>query len=194
MDIQANQSWRLLGAVVAAVLFAMQTVAVAEVADSSTNGFTVKITTQVQATPENVYSRIIRVGDWWSSDHTYSGDAHNLSLEERPGGCFCEKLANGGGVRHMEVVLLIPGKLLRMSGGLGPLQGMATAGSMTFSLAPADSSTTLEVTYAVVGYSAQGLSSIAVPVDHVLSEQITRLKNYIEKGDPGTKGDGAKPH
>jgi len=161
--------------------------AFAEVADSSANGFTVKISTQIQAAPADVYARIMKVGEWWDSSHTYSQDANNLSIEERPGGCFCEKLPNGGGVQHMEVVLLIPGKLLRMRGGLGPLQGMATAGSMTFALTAANGGTKLDVTYAVTGYSAQGLNSIAAPVDHVLSEQIARLRNSVEKGEAGTK-------
>ncbi len=29
-------------------------------------------------------------------------------------GCFCERLPNQGGVRHMEVVYLDPGKVLAM--------------------------------------------------------------------------------
>jgi hypothetical protein len=38
---------------------------------------------------------------------------------------------NQGGVRHMQVVYVDPGKTLRMIGGLGPLQSMAATGSMT---------------------------------------------------------------
>jgi hypothetical protein len=55
--------------------------------------------------------------------HTFSGDAHNLSIDDKATGCFCEKLASGGGVRHMEVVCADPGKKLVLSGALGPLQG-----------------------------------------------------------------------
>jgi hypothetical protein len=54
----------------------------AEVVDSSAGGFTVKETVNIQAAPPEVYRRIFRVGDWWSSQHTYSGDSHNLTLEE----------------------------------------------------------------------------------------------------------------
>ena len=49
-------------------------------------------------------------------------------------GCWCEKLPNGGGVRHMQVVNVMPGKMLVMTGGLGPLQSMAATGSMSFKL------------------------------------------------------------
>ena len=54
----------------------------AEVADSSASGFTVKTTLNIQAAPDEVYRRLIHIGDWWDSEHTFSGDAHNLSIEE----------------------------------------------------------------------------------------------------------------
>ena len=162
--------------------------AAAEVIDSSANGFTVKLAVTIQAPPADVYHRLIHnVGDWWNSAHTFSGDAHNLSIEEKPMGCFCEKLPGGGSVRHMEVIFLAPGKSLGLSGGLGPLQTMAVAGSMRFQISPAEGGSKLEVTYAVGGYLKAGLDSLAKPVDGVLLEQITRLKNYIEHGDPAPK-------
>ncbi len=152
-----------------------------EVVDSAANGFTVKITITIKAARDAVYRQIIHVGDWWDSAHTFSGDAHNLSIEEKPMGCWCEKLPQGG-VRHMEVVFLSPGKKLVMIGGLGPLQSMATTGSMSFQLSPAEGSTKLEVTYTVAGYLAAGLNNLAAPVDGVLGQQIGRLKNLMETG------------
>lgn len=159
-------------------------VAAAEVADSSANGFTVKSSLSINAAPEEVYRRLLRVGDWWNPEHTYSGDSHNLSIEEKAGGCFCEKLPNGGSARHMEVVLLMPGKTLRMGGGLGPLQGIGAVGSLTIQLSPDGSGTKLSVTYAVSGYLPAGMNTWAAPVDSVLTGQFIRLKNYIERGDP----------
>jgi uncharacterized protein YndB with AHSA1/START domain len=158
----------------------------AEVADSSANGFTIKITTSIHAAPADVYKKLVHnVGDWWNPQHTFSGDAHNLSIEEHPMGCFCEKLPNGAGVRHMEVLFFAPGKMLRLSGALGPLQELAATGALTFTLTPDNDGTKLEVTYAVGGYLAQGMNSFAAPVDGVLSEQVARLKNYVETGNPG---------
>ncbi len=158
------------------------------VVDSSASGFTVRTTLAIRAAPEDVYRRLVRnVGDWWNSSHTFSGNAHNLSLEEKTMGCFCEKLPDGGGVRHMEVVYFAPGKTLRLSGGLGPLQSIAAAGSMTIQLSASEGGTRLEVTYTVAGYLPAGMNTWAAPVDGVIEEQFTRLKSYIETGAPGPK-------
>jgi len=162
-----------------------QTSGVAEVADSGPNGFTIKIVTSIHAAPAEVYKKLVHnVGDWWNSQHTFSGDAHNLSLEERPMGCFCEKLANGGAVRHMEVLLVQPGQMLRMSGALGPLQSLGASGALSFALTAQADGTKLEVTYAVAGYTVQGMNTWAGPVNGVLTEQVTRLKNFVETGNP----------
>jgi hypothetical protein len=158
----------------------------ADVVDSSANGFTVKETIDIQAPPQDVYTRIFRVGDWWSSAHTFSQDAHNLSMEEKVGGCFCEKLP-GGGVKHMEVTFVSPATAIGLRGALGPLQSLAATGSMRIQLTAANGGTKVEVTYAVGGYLAAGLNTWAAPVDGVLKEQFTRLKNAIEKGDPAAK-------
>ncbi len=157
----------------AAILALAAIPAMAEVADSGTNGFTVKTTLQIQATPDMVYRRLIQVGDWRDSAHTFSGDAKNLSIDEKPAGCFCEKLANGGGVRHMEVVFLAPGKRLVLSGGLGPLQAIGATGAM--------------FSYAVTTYLPAGMNTLAAPVDSVWSALLARLKNLVEHGDPAAK-------
>ena len=47
--------------------------------------------------------------------------AANLSLDAAPGGCFCERLPNGGGVEHMRVTYVEPGKRIVLTGSLGPL-------------------------------------------------------------------------
>ncbi|MBZ5566848.1 MAG: hypothetical protein LAN64_03255 [Acidobacteriia bacterium] len=166
-----------------------QAYASAEIADSAANGFTYKTTLNLQAPPETVYQRLLAVGSWWGSDHTFSGDARNMSIDPRPMGCWCEKLPNGGAVRHMQVVMLMPGKMLVITGGLGPLQSIAATGSMSFRLLSAAGGTKLEIRYAVTGYLPAGMNTLAGPVDQVLTQQFTRFKNYVEKGDPAPKGD-----
>ena len=161
-----------------------QAYASAEIADSAANGFTYKLVLNLQAPPETVYQRLLAIGNWWGSGHTFSGDAHNMSIDARPMGCWCEKLPNGGGVRHMQVVTAMPGKMLVMTGGLGPLQTMAATGSMKIVLAPANGGTQLQVTYSVTGYLPAGMNSLAAPVDGVLTEQFMRLKSYVETGSP----------
>jgi uncharacterized protein YndB with AHSA1/START domain len=166
----------------ALLLCASPVAARADIADSSPNGFTVKFSATLRPPPAEVYQRIVRVAEWWDSGHTFSGDSHNLSIDARAGGCFCEKLPDGGFVRHLEVVFAWPGKLLRLYGGLGPLQGIAAAGPMTFQLKPEQAGTRLDLTYSVSGYGPQGVASWAGPVNEVLGAQFARLKSYVETG------------
>ena len=160
----------------------------AAVSDSAANGFTVKLELNIQAPPQEVYGRLVhRVGDWWNPMHTFSGDSHNLSIDDKAMGCFCEKLSDGGSVRHLEVVYADPGKQLVFSGGLGPLQSIAATGSLTIQLAAAGSGTKLGVMYTVTGYLLAGMNTLAAPVDYVLTEQFTRLKSLVETGKAAGK-------
>ena len=159
----------------------------ADVVDSSAAGFTVKNTITIQASPQDVYAKIFKIGEWWSSVHTFSQDAHNLTLDEKVGGCFCEKLPDGGGVKHLEVVNLTPAKTIVLRGMLGPMQSMAATGSMQMQLSPAEGGTKLEISYAAAGYLPQGMNTWAAPVDTVLKMQMARLKNFVEKGNADAK-------
>jgi uncharacterized protein YndB with AHSA1/START domain len=156
----------------------------AEVADSAAGGFTVKQTVTVAAPAAKAWAAVIEPRSWWDKSHTWSGDAANLSLAPTPGGCFCEKLPGGGGVHHMTVVYADPNKLLRLTGGLGPLQDLPIAAVMTFKLTEAQGKTTLELTYKVGGYAPTGLAALAKPVDGVLAEQLARWKRRVETGKP----------
>jgi len=156
----------------------------ADVADSAANGFTVKVAMTIQAMPQIVYDKLVHnVYEWWNPMHTYTGDSHNLTLEDKPGGCFCERRPNGtGGIRHMEVINVEHQKSLVLSGALGPLQALAATGTLTIGLAPAGDDTKLIAAYAVGGYMRGGMNTLAPIVDKVLTEQFTRLKSLIETG------------
>jgi hypothetical protein len=156
----------------------------AVVLDSAAGGFTVKIAVAIHASPHDVYTHLLRIADWWDSAHTFSGNSHNLRLEAIPTGCFCEDFRNGGGVRHMDVVYVEPDKTLVLHGGLGPLQRLAASGSMTIALTATPDGTRLELTFAAAGYLAAGMNTLAAPVDGILTEQVNRLKNLIEQGNP----------
>jgi hypothetical protein len=148
----------------------------AAVVSSSAGGFTVREEVEFAGSPASAWKRLIDIGSWWDPQHTYSGRSSNLTLTLSPGGCWCENLENGGFVRHLEVVLVIPEKTLRLSGGLGPLQAMGATGALTFTLRSASpTATTVIAEYSVVGYSREGLSSIAAAVDEVLGEQLQRF-------------------
>jgi len=156
---------------------------VATVLNAGATGFVAKTTVDIAAPPARVYQTVMdRVGDWWDPEHTFSGNAHNLSIESRVGGCFCERFPAGGGVQHMTVLYLQPGQQLRLGGGLGPLQELGISGTMTWKFTAKEKGTSLEVTYAVSGYTPQGLQPLAAPVDAVLGQQIQRLKTFVETG------------
>src|SRR6185437_15398582 len=159
----------------------------AVVMDSAQNGFSIVDRTHVTASPDKVYAAFIAPARWWSSKHTFSQDAANLSLDPVAGGCWCEKLANGGTVQHLVVVQAVPAKALVMRGALGPLQGLGVEGAMTISLKPATDGTDLSLTYNIGGYLKDGFASWAAPVDGVLGEQVMRLKAFIETGSPDAK-------
>jgi uncharacterized protein YndB with AHSA1/START domain len=177
---------RLLLPFVLCALLGLVVPAAADVIDSAPGGFSVKIAVDVASPPADVYRALVeRVGTWWSADHTWSGNSENLSIDARPGGCWCERLANGGGVQHMTVAYVDPEKLLRFRGALGPLQLLAVDGSMTWELTKAGDKTHLQLTYTVGGYSASGLgATMAKPVDGVLTLQVQRLKKLVETGQP----------
>lgn len=158
--------------------------ATAEVVDAQANGFSIRIAADVAAAPSAVFAAITeKIGSWWSSAHSFSGSAANLSIDARPGGCFCERLPNGG-VRHMTVTHVMAPDTLVLNGGLGPLGSMAVAGAMEWTLKAQGGATRPQVVYNVSGYAPGGLTALAAPVDGVLSEQVARLKAFMETGRP----------
>jgi len=156
----------------------------ADVSDVSPFGFQLRIAVHVAATPDRVYAAIIQPSKWWDSGHTFSGNAANMSLDAKAGGCFCEALPDGGSVEHLSVVTAIPGKLLRMRGALGPFQGSGVEGSMTWSLEAAGGETELTVTYDLGGHMKGGFGDWPQKANAMVTEQVTRLKKLVETGAP----------
>lgn len=179
-----------LGFFAAATLAALHAPgAVPAAAQDAADGFVVRHEVHVGASPARVYEALLDIGQWWNPQHTFSGDAKNLSVDARPGGCFCERLPGGGGVEHLRVVHVAPGELLRMSGGLGPLQASGVAGSLTWRLTSAPAGAVVNLSYVVGGFMEGGLDRIGPAVGAVLEEQVHRLKRFVETGSPD-EGDG----
>jgi len=171
------------GAALAGLVIASGKVS-AEVADVAPGGFTVSESVHIAAPAEKVYAALVEPQHWWSSKHTFSGNAANLTLDAKAGGCWCEAMPDGGSVEHMTVVFASPGKTLRLRGAMGPFQAMATETVMTWSLKPVGDGTDVTLVSATGGYVKGGLESLAPVVDHVFGEQINRLKSYLETGAP----------
>jgi uncharacterized protein YndB with AHSA1/START domain len=156
----------------------------ATVAEATASGFQVQQKVEIAAPAAKVWAALAKIGAWWNPKHTWSSDARNLTLTLTPGGCLCETFPHGGGAHHLSVTLVSPDKTVVMDGALGPLIFSGAAGHLVWNLAEADGKTTLTQIYYVGGYYPGGLDKMAGPVDTVLTEQITRLKAYVETGKP----------
>ena len=159
--------------------------AAAEVASKSATGFEVVSKIVVPVAPAEAYAALGRVGEWWSDAHTYSGKASNMKLALEAGGCFCETLEGGGTIEHLRVVQARPAIMLRLQGGLGPLQEEGVAGTFSWALKPVPGGTEISQTYVVGGNVRGGADRFAPIVDQVLDEQLQNLKRHLSAGKAG---------
>ena len=162
----------------------------AEVSENDAGHLVLHYALPIKATPAKAFAATLDVARWWSSAHTYSADAKNLHLDAKAGGCWCERLKDGGSVEHMHVVMAMPGAMLRLKGGLGPLQSGAVDGTLTFEFKSGKEGNQIVVTYLIAGYFAGGLDKLGGGVDHVLAEQLQRLQQLV---DAGSVPQAAKP-
>ncbi len=151
------------------------------VVGAESHGFELRHTIDVPLPPAQALVAFGQVGSWWSKEHTYSGDAKRLSLELRPGGCWCERLDAGGGVEHMRVTAYLPGDRIVLTGGLGPLLFEATSGVMAVRAIKAKSGSQLVINYRAAGFARANGTELALGVDQVLREQVERFRLYAGK-------------
>jgi len=152
-----------------------------EVTDAGPNGFSLVHELTIDASRAEVWQAAVdHVGQWWSDDHTISGDAGNMSIDAVPQGCFCEAIGDHAGVVHLTVTFVNPQIILRLTGGLGPLGLMGINGNMTWEFFDDGDGTRVKFSYVVGGYRPEGLHGIAEPVDLVIGEALVLLKTYVE--------------
>src|SRR5262245_19696932 len=155
--------------------------AAADVVSASPNGFEIRQTISLVVKPEVAFSAFANLPDWWDPQHTYSGKAENLSLTLTPGGCFCESFPDGGGIEHMHVTYVDPGKRVLMTGALGPLLYEATSGVMDVQIKSTAGGSQLTLDYRAAGFFNGGADKLAPAVDKVLSDQMRRYRAYATK-------------
>ncbi|WP_309622173.1 SRPBCC family protein [Novosphingobium sp.] len=188
-----RKSWIVAAALAGAVL-AMPGQSAAEVAVQGESSFVVTLAVEVPAAKADVWKALIAPAKWWSSNHTYSGDAANLYIDSQATGCFCEKIPKPadapadqrmGSVEHMHIVYADPAHgVLRLTGGLGPLQGEPVAGVWTITLKPGEGGGTQIVwDYAVNGLVRQKADVIGPMIDMVMGEQLARLAGLFAPTD-----------
>ncbi len=160
--------------VVAALLTASP--AAAEVVSSSPNGFDIRHQIQLTVPPETAYRAFGAIGGWWDKLHTYSGNAANLRLSLHPGGCLCERSEDGGGVEHLRVSHVEPGKRVVLTGALGPLLYEAVAGVMDVQITPIAGGSRVTLNYRAAGFARKNAANLAPAVDQVLGQQMKRFR------------------
>lgn len=167
--------------------------AAAEVKSVTSNGFEVTSTATIAAPADRVYLALGEVGRWWDPSHTFSRDAGNLGMELHAGGCFCERLKDGGSVQHLQVVYAAPGQGLRLRGALGPLQTEGVDGTLSWTLKPGEGGTNVTLSYVLGGYTRSGMEQWAPRVARVLDEQLQRLKSFVEASPRRHSNGAARP-
>jgi hypothetical protein len=195
VDCRGAPRLAMTGELMRAIFFGVSllfaTPASAEVVSANANGFHVRQSMQLVVPPELAYDAFGRVGSWWDKEHTYSGDSSNMSLTLSRGGCFCEQLKNGGGIEHLHVSYVDPGKRLLLTGSLGPLLFDATAGSMDVKFDKIAGGTKVTMDYKVAGFANGGAEKLAPLVDSVLGEQFKRYREYArnQRAEPKPAGE-----
>jgi len=170
---------------VAALALGIPSAASAELVAATATGLASHNEAVVAAAPDDVWIELTDPARWWDASHTYSGDAANLTLFPVAGGCFCEELPDGGGsVEHLRVVNVMPGRLLRLSGAMGPLQSEALTGTLTITLEPVEEGTKIGWDYVVSGFARFDLAGIAPAVDAMHAGQLARLAEKLGRAAP----------
>lgn len=158
--------------------------AAAEIVSSGPNGFEVRHSVNLVVPQAQAFAAFGQIRNWWSKDHTYSGDASRLSLLLRPGGCFCEQLDGGGGIEHLHVTYVQPGERVILTGSLGPLLYEATTGVMDVKVEKIAGGSRITMDYRAAGFAKGGAAEMAAGVDQVLGEQMKRLRIFAAGGAP----------
>ncbi|HVU31661.1 MAG TPA: hypothetical protein VHE36_14810 [Sphingomicrobium sp.] len=163
----------------AALLVSIAAPASAGVVSSSSNGFEVRETVPLVVPPEAAFKAFGALPSWWNPEHTYSGDSANLRFDLVPGGCLCERIPKtGGGVEHMRVAYVEPGKRAVLTGSLGPLLFEGTTGVMDVQVKTIAGGSQVTLDYKVAGFANGGADKLAPIVDAVLAEQLKRFRVY----------------
>jgi hypothetical protein len=156
----------------------------AEVKDASPTGFTIENSTVVPVDASTAWQALVgSVDSWWPKEHTWWGRASRLEIDARAGGCFCEVMGDRQ-AQHMQVVFADPPRLLRMIGGLGPLQGMGLSGALEWRMTAVDGGTRITLWYRAGGYAPDDLGKLAPAVDGVQALQLGGLANYLRNRIP----------
>lgn len=150
--------------------------ATAEILAASPEHYELRHEATSSLSPQEMWERLIRPEGWWASEHTWSGDAANLTLDAQAGGLWREDW-DAGSVAHGTVLAVRDGAQLRLDAPFGPLQGMAVQVVWTISLEEQEGTGGTRIIFEEIanGSASSQLDQIAPAVDSVKSEAMQRL-------------------
>ena len=73
-----------------ALLAATSTPALGEVKAEAEDGFNIIHVATVNATPDEIWRRLLSPKDYWNKAHSWSGSAAGFYIDAQANGCFCE--------------------------------------------------------------------------------------------------------
>lgn len=163
----------------AAVALLSAVPASAEIVSRSENAFTLRFALGLEAAREEIVAAVGDIPAWWEPSHTYTGNNANLSLTFEPGGCWCERLADGTMFEHARIVSISEEEVV-LNAPLGPLNGKATRADLSFDAGPENMGALVTMEFVVEG---PGVGAFADPVHGVMQQAWTRYIRWIESAD-----------
>jgi len=160
------------------ILLGMTTNSTARIIASSLDHYTLHQEAISSDTPDAIWERLIHPARWWHPDHSFSGNAENLTLEPIAGGFWREQW-DGGSVAHGRVLYVKDGEQLRLNAPFGPLQEMAVTVIWTITITQHGTGSKIVFEEIANGTTKSNLIEIAPAVDFVKTEAINRLAGEL---------------
>lgn len=143
------------------------------------SGLTIENSEWVEADPQSVWKAFVEdVDKWWPADFTQGGDSSALSMEPMAGGCLYE-CDGERQARRMTIMFVVPGKLMRTSADLGPLQGLNPRGALEWGFVEENGGTRITLRYRAGDYSPEDIGEFAQVVEDVQATQLAGLAGYL---------------
>ncbi len=156
----------------------------AKVISNTEFGFTIENEVTLSQSVDVTWQHFTKeIDNWWPKDHTWWGKQSTLSLDTFAGGCFCERTNKelGNSAEHMRVSFVDKHKLLRMTGGLGPLQGMGIYGALDWKFETLEKGgTKITMRYQANGHNPDSFERLIPIVDKVQAMQIGAFAKYMQ--------------
>ncbi|MBW8303021.1 MAG: hypothetical protein K0M78_03580 [Brevundimonas sp.] len=177
----------MLKSLIAALVLALSAApAAAEVVVRTADSFILRYEMAAEIDPADIPGALENVGRWWDGAHTFSGDAANITIDLSPGGCWCERLADGTAFDHGRTVSMSEEQIV-FDAPFGPLRGKAAKAVLTMTW-PSPHGVRSQTWEMVV--EGPGLGAMADAVDGGVGDGFQRWVRNLEPGEAPTTPSG----